>query len=404
MIRNRNGTKTRATFIGMLILLMLSIYDSTNAAWQGPVEVVVGTWGNSSGQFGIEYGDTNDSFPRSFGVTKAGKVVIADPINEKLHTFNSDGSFFKDIDKPVARKLWPYSVDAINGECVVVGYVEFTHTFNVARGELIGVANNMGGANYINDDCSQIYSGGKAGWKVYSPTGQLIKTYTERPLELGQVTQKRAGSNTYKITVKYPDKEWSYIGKGALPSYIRDLNGNLYGYGHKQVVKFDGCGRELGRLTMPASRTEEVSRGEQLDPLVTVLEEYGAPVIAPNGDVYTWKRTPDKYSIVKWTWVDDATTPPPGPDAPTNVKIMLSTTGLYLTWTASPQDPGCVTGYEISRADTAGGIYSVIATTAKGVLKYNDTTATVGTTYYYKIRAVSGTDYSPYTNEVSGKR
>jgi len=38
------------------------------------------------------------------------------------------------------------------------------------------------------------------------------------------------------------------------------------------------------------------------------------------------------------------------------------------------------------------------------VVKYNDTTAEAGTTYYYKIRVVAGSEYSPYTTEVSGKR
>jgi hypothetical protein len=32
---------------------------------------------------------------------------------------------------------------------------------------------------------------------------------------------------------------------------------------------------------------------------MTVDEEYGQPVIAPNGDVYNGKCTPDKYSILK---------------------------------------------------------------------------------------------------------
>ena len=102
-------------------------------------------------------------------------------------------------------------------------------------------------------------------------------------------------------------------------------------------------------------------------------------------------------------WVDDPNVPT-GPDAPTNLTVKPSINGLYLTWTSSPNDPGCVTGYEISRATTAGGIYSIVTTVDKGGVKYNDMTAAAGTTYYYKIRAVSGTEYSPYTSEVSGKR
>ena len=301
------------------------------------------------------------------------------------------GIDLSDIKKPLQWAGWPYSV-LVSGECAVVGYVEMTHTFNILTGELIGKANNMGGAKYVNTDCSIIISGGeKKGWKAYSPTGQLIKTYTTRPPELGVASQTLLGNGQYKITVTYPDRVWSYVDTNMEPPYMRDMNGNLYSTGGTQAIRWNFCGKELARLTMP-----EVKEGDD-------FAEYGEAVVAPNGDVYTWKRTPDKYSIVKWTWVDDPNTPT-GPDAPTNLAVAASTTGLYLTWKASTQDPGCVTGYEISRADTSGGTLSVIATVDKGVLNYNDTTAVVGTTYYYKLRAKSGSDFSVYTNEVSGKR
>jgi hypothetical protein len=63
-----------------------------------------------------------------------------------------------------------------------------------------------------------------------------------------------------------------------------------------------------------------------------------------------------------------------------------------------------VPGYEIARAATSGGVYSTVATVDKGVVKYNDATANAGTTYYYKVRAKAGDEYSPFTPEVSGKR
>ena len=50
----------------------------------------------------------------------------------------------------------------------------------------------------------------------------------------------------------------------------------------------------MARLSMPAA-----IGGDN-------CEEYGEAVVAPNGDVYTWKRALTTYSILKWTWVDDA--------------------------------------------------------------------------------------------------
>jgi large repetitive protein len=77
---------------------------------------------------------------------------------------------------------------------------------------------------------------------------------------------------------------------------------------------------------------------------------------------------------------------------------------ISITWEVSPQDPGCVTGYEIARSTTAGSGYTAVGTVEKSVLKYEDTTAAAGTTYYYKVRAKGGDGYSEYSNEASGKR
>ena len=330
--------KAVAKIMAATAIISLSVGSVANAAWQGPVEVLVGNWGNNPGQFGIEYGDSGDNFPRSIGVTKAGRVVIADPINEVLHTFNSDGSFLRDIIKPVQRKWWPYSLDAVNDECVVVGYVEYTHTYNVATGVLVGAANNMGGADYVNDDCSQIYSGGKAGWKVYSPTGQLIKTIATRPLELGKVQSAKLGEKNYKIMVTYPDKVYGLSSDRRFLKYVRDTNGKVYGVNPGGAWRFNQCGKLEGTVLMPKADIDKTLGEGREEPSIYINAQYGEPVIAPNGDVYTWKRTPDKYSILKWTWVDDPNTPS-GPDAPTNLAVAASINGLYLTWTHIPKRP-----------------------------------------------------------------
>ena len=59
--------------------------------------------------------------------------------------------------------------------------------------------------------------------------------------------------------------------------------------------------------------------------------------------------------------------------------------------------------FEVTKGIKAG-IMLKTTTVDKGVVKYNDTSASVGTLYYYKIRAVAGSEYSPYTIETSGKR
>jgi len=260
------------------------------------------------------------------------------------------------------------------------------------------------------------------GYSLYSSAGQHIKTATTKPLQLGVIDRSAQQSDgNYKIVVRYPECTYAITVPRQIPDVIsRDLAGNLYviqrlvdsvksgtpdveTIQHCRVIRYNFCGKETGRLDLPEDTFEIIGKDSTVGIRERILSEYGQPVVAHHSDVYTWKRTPDKYSILKWTWVDD-TNVITGPDAPTNFSVMPSTTGLYLTWSASPCDPGCVTGYEVSRATTSGGMTTTVATVDKGVIKYNDTTATAGTTYYYKVRAVAGSEYSSYTIEVSGKR
>jgi hypothetical protein len=63
---------------------------------------------------------------------------------------------------------------------------------------------------------------------------------------------------------------------------------------------------------MPVSEYESLTPEQEDMPVSIsnkVRNEYGPPVIGPDGSVYAYKRTPDTYSILKWTWVDDANDP-----------------------------------------------------------------------------------------------
>ena len=90
--------------------------------------------------------------------------------------------------------------------------------------------------------------------------------------------------------------------------------------------------------------------------------------------------------------------------SPIALKLMIVSNGFRLIWTPSPQDPGVITGYEIVRSDLASGPLTMVATVDKGVSQYIDTTASREIIYYYKVRAVAGTDYSTYSNTVTGER
>jgi len=395
------------------------------ANWSGPQEVVVGIWGADLGQFYFASGDTIDSFPREFGVDKNGFIVIPDGGNKRIVIYNEDGTVKSTLAKPAELpdldniKKWPLGFILYSGGNNFVVNCNYQKTSS-GRGPINICFMNYAGTVLSKIDIGLIFSieTGFVAYKnnnysLYSPTGQLIKTSTTRPAELGVVKQYGVGG-AYKIKVTYPDNIYQFTSPQPLVRYYRDSNKYLYQiekYVTKdkivsyRVHKYTLCGKEISVLALPLSQYEPMPDWAHDAPtwVPVPVMEYGEPLVSSAGDIYAWARTKTQYKILKWTWVDDPNVPS-GPDAPTNLVVAASINGLYLTWTASPQDPGCVTGYEISRATSAGGVGTTVGTVNGGVLKYNDTSATAGTTYYYKVRAVSGTDYSPYTAEVTGKR
>lgn len=90
--------------------------------------------------------------------------------------------------------------------------------------------------------------------------------------------------------------------------------------------------------------------------------------------------------------------------APAALRLRIVQNGFQLTWQLSPQDPGPVTGYEIVRSDRFSGPYDTVATVGKGISQYHDATALREIIYFYKIRAIVGKGYSPFSNTVSGER
>jgi hypothetical protein len=91
-------------------------------------------------------------------------------------------------------------------------------------------------------------------------------------------------------------------------------------------------------------------------------------------------------------------------EAPVALRLRIVPNGFQLNWTLSPHDPGTVTGYELVRADRLSGPFDPVATVGKGTAEFIDTTALPEIIYYYKVRAVAGKEYSPFSNTVAGER
>lgn len=88
---------------------------------------------------------------------------------------------------------------------------------------------------------------------------------------------------------------------------------------------------------------------------------------------------------------------------PSELRLTVSDRGILLAWTASPDDPGSVTGYAIARAEFASGPFETVAEVEKGVRRYLDGKAKKEIIYYYRVRAVSRDRCSSWSNTVAGE-
>jgi autotransporter-associated beta strand protein len=82
--------------------------------------------------------------------------------------------------------------------------------------------------------------------------------------------------------------------------------------------------------------------------------------------------------------------------SPTGLTATPASAQVSLSWDAS----GGATSYNVERASTSSGPYSVIATGQTSTV-YTDSSLTNGSTYYYQVAAVNGGTVSSYTLPVS---
>ena len=414
----------RINFIVFICMIIFGFITSVNAAFHEPEEILRSNFGSGDLEVGYEENQYGYVGGDLIGIAGNGNIVIGDGINKRIKIYSVDGVLKKNI---FAQEIslsslggWPTNLK-VGEDGILTLRIKF-QKYGI-DGALIFSIDQQGYRNYWVARSGYVYlETPQKKFKKYSPTGELLATYDKKPLELGiKTARRRAGiDNKYDATVRFEDITYHMILDGDWDQFVRDRNDYLYFYNSytakdpvsgedsstSLVVKYDACGKKIGELHLPISEYEPPTQEELDRPTtrLTVRNEYGPPVIGPDGSVYAWKRTPTPYSILKWAWIDSPDDPKGGPDAPADLKVLPSTNGLYLTWTASPQDPGCVEGYEVERSSTASGIFSNLTTTSPGVVKYNDTGAFAGSTYYYRVRAKSTCGPSSYTAEVSGKR
>jgi len=393
----------------IFFLLSISLIPIVvNAKYIEPITIIDGRWGNGDSDFGFESGDTADSFPGILHVDKLSNIIIGDGVNHRIKIYNYKGILknnfkYKDI-SPIGG--WPMNLKVKAGVGIFSIY-EKLQKYDYS-GKLIWSINVPGFIDYwILDNGEIFYQEDRMKYLHYSSTGQLLKVYEMRPLEIGIVYEGSSGNGKYKSSIEFPD--FKYKVNAIISRYSRDILANLYvgqTYAKEynpeigpitcyRVIRVDRCTDEEYIFELPKSEYEPLTSEEKQAPTSQpkLGIEYGEPVVSPFGDLYCWARTKTHYKILKWTWQ--------GPDdAPQSLQISAGVAGLKLNWQKPVKEIESITGYQILRSTEICGPFNEVTTIKKDKLVFEDQTIKPPWKYYYAVKAVRDKKYSGDSNKV----
>jgi len=229
--------KPRLSLAFQVPLLIVFSISASYAVWSGPTEIIKGSWGPGSGQFGLRSEGGLSVVPAIESITPDQRIIISDLVNKKQMVFNGKGALLDEL-------KWD------------------------------GAKRNEGGA---------------------------VAPLSQRDRQAAEVHSLKIGVAAYRITVVFPDKNLEVESEEDFRTAARDAAGYVYGVSADMVVRFDKNGKKTGKLRLPNAHEELIQVPGQRAPR-GVYVEYGEPVIAPNGDVYVWRKSEAAYSILKWSW------------------------------------------------------------------------------------------------------
>lgn len=399
------------TYVKIIFFILMAFSIGAYAGWVGPSQVLSGNWGTQPQEFYVDWGDVPAYaiYPGISDIADDGLIAIGD--EEYFKFYASTGEWVRNISLPYG------SLHFVTDNMVLQGktYQFLSRSGDVLKQIASPTRNIPGKAIYSGEREGKLYVAvgpPNKQWLIYSSTGELLNTVTEKPHELGRIADEiflYSGNKLHRVTVSFPAYEWRVVsryGSCGEYNYRTDSDGNLYCIGEQGVTRYSICGKDVARFSLPDDvMTQKDSGDPGVENHYTVIEAYRGLKMTGNRDLYASKITQDNYSVIKWTWQNSPNDPVGSPDAPVELTAALNAGAVDLHWIPSLQDPGCVTEYEVGRSTVAGGPYTPV-TTVSGIgndqpYTYTDSTAQSGTTYYYAIRAVSAIANSPYSNEAS---
>ncbi|AJQ92855.1 fibronectin type III domain-containing protein [Gynuella sunshinyii] len=390
--------------ISVTLLLVFFLNTSALAEWLDGNVLIAGTWGDEENQFGILYEDTSDTLPGPYDISGMGNIVMADKVNGRFKIYASNGLLQSIVVPPVNRPSWWTIVPVFVGEKISLILDNFY--FYDLTGDLINTTASPKKARKDQDVDNVLYiyqTKPIDQWVTYSQTGDLLNTYAQKPLILGRISDHifvYDEKKQHTTTVQFDDNSWTLVGKYG-DCFQRDDAGHLYCVSDRYVTRYNQCGKTVARLAIPEDDITVIPNNVPgVEDQWIVNSAYMDLKIDAHGNAYATRRTPDNYSLVKWTWQDSDNDRNDGPDAPINlIAKQLDAGTIELEWEGSLQDPGCVSGYKVSRTEISGDKGTEILSLGTGVRKAYDTNIEAGKTYYYRVQALSGVSDSDLSNE-----
>lgn len=269
-----------------------------------------------------------------------------------------------------------------NGICSVCGNEEVIPVLEVSSNELIFY---KGAKEYINANCSV------TGTKItYTSLDTSIATVDANGYVIGKksgitkiiVSADNCSSVEVKIIIVDPKLSTPSVSISTSANGLKVSWGKISGASNYEVWKATGSGSWSKVIT--------TSKTSYVDKSIAYGKTYKYKVKA----VGTSNGLERKSSFSSYKSKKISTIYKPG----TVIAKSSGYKSIKITWSRSYP----AKGYEIYRATSKNGTYKKIKTITSGsTLSYTNTGLTTGKTYYYKIRAVSGSKKSSFTSKVS---
>ena len=302
-----------------ILFIIFSFSLSSYAGWTGPTTIVAGTWGTGTTQFGLEKGDSLDSYPRIIKLNDVGSIGVLDQVNNRVQIFNSSGSLIQVFQ----TNPYTFAFDSANNLYTAYkGILEKFSSTTLQWQQTCMVGNGIIDILLVGNDIITVGSR-KRIYCIYTPTGTLLTTSSSRPMELGIVTGKcltgkfLSECKNIKYSIEYPDVIYVYqegtryadfsgqvrIGTDTI---MDNQSGYVYAFSVTQTTTISGSKpiKWLGWIATWTKPSDVYGApvNDGVETIAPVVAQYGSPIIGPDGSIYCWKRTQTNYLILKWTW------------------------------------------------------------------------------------------------------